>query len=169
MGYKNPDKHREYHARYREEHREELRAKDRLRRPRKPPKPRQTPEEAKAWRDAWNAKRTAEGYWSKFYQQNKEKRKTGHRLYQLMKQYGLTGEDYERMFDAQQGLCAICQKPESDKYPSGVRKRLNVDHDHETGKVRALLCRACNVGIGNLGDRSETVFAAAVYLAEHGA
>jgi hypothetical protein len=57
------------------------------------------------------------------------------------KNYGLSLEDYEDRVDEQQGKCAICGEfPQSGKL-------LCVDHDHETGKVRSLLCHACNVGM----------------------
>lgn len=53
------------------------------------------------------------------------------------KTYGITEAQYKEMFDAQDGRCAICgRKP--------VRRRLAVDHDHNTGKVRGLLCYTCN-------------------------
>ena len=50
--------------------------------------------------------------------------------------YGITVEDYERMFSSQEGVCAICS--------NGTKNRLAVDHDHQTGAVRGLLCPRCN-------------------------
>lgn len=73
--------------------------------------------------------------------------------------YGMSFKDYERLAEAQGRKCAICASPE----PSG--RLLNIDHDHQTGKVRGLLCASCNRGIGLLGDSSERVAAAARYLA----
>jgi hypothetical protein len=55
----------------------------------------------------------------------------------LRKKYGIDIETYERMLRAQDGVCAICRRP-----PKTVR--LNVDHDHKTGRVRGLLCFRCN-------------------------
>ena len=56
------------------------------------------------------------------------------------------------MLIAQRGLCAICQAP-----PDGQWKVLCVDHDHETGKVRGLLCVTCNTMLGRLENRMESV------------
>ena len=58
------------------------------------------------------------------------------------KQLGVTDEDYARMLDAQGGGCAICGNPPRSR-------RLHVDHDHRTGKVRGLLCFRCNRGLPN--------------------
>jgi hypothetical protein len=73
--------------------------------------------------------------------------------------YGLTLAGYNELLDRQGGGCAICATPEP-----GGRGRFHVDHDHKTGIVRGLLCHACNVGIGNLGDDPERLRAAADYL-----
>lgn len=78
--------------------------------------------------------------------------------------YGLTRDDYDRMGESQGWLCAICGYP-----PTGTNngKRLVVDHCHETGKVRSLLCSLCNKGIGALRDSSEIARKAAMYLETH--
>lgn len=55
----------------------------------------------------------------------------------LLRDYGLTEDQYDSVFKAQRGLCAICCKPEQ-------KRRLAVDHDHKTGRVRGLLCWWCN-------------------------
>lgn len=55
--------------------------------------------------------------------------------------YGITIEDYERMYFEQGGVCAICGNPPPPT------KHLFIDHDHKTGKVRGLLCRGCNAGL----------------------
>lgn len=60
-----------------------------------------------------------------------------------LKKFGLTIDEYERNLERQDGVCAICKRVEVDK-------RLAVDHCHETGKVRGLLCMRCNTAIGNL-------------------
>lgn len=74
----------------------------------------------------------------------------------LRKAYGLEPEDFERLRLDQQNRCAICKKSFS-KVP-------NVDHCHTTGKVRGLLCRDCNIGIGLLNDSAKLLRAAARYL-----
>ena len=80
--------------------------------------------------------------------------------------YGLTVEQHDEMLAAQNGLCAICGKPPN---PNGVRaaSRLHADHDHVTGKVRALLCNSCNNGIGRFRDDPALLHAAAEYIERH--
>ena len=58
------------------------------------------------------------------------------------KRYGLKSEDIDRMLEAQSGLCGICNNPMSSN------KTTHVDHNHETGRVRGLLCERCNLGLG---------------------
>lgn len=79
---------------------------------------------------------------------------------QLRWRYGISLEEYLNLFEVQNGLCAICHIP-----PSG--KRLAVDHDHRTGKVRGLLCEACNHGIGKFLDNTDRLRSAIVYLETH--
>lgn len=78
--------------------------------------------------------------------------------------FGLTPDQYLEMLNAQGGVCAICEAPESSTDAKGRIKALAVDHDHATGAIRGLLCANCNKGIGNLGDSVETLIAAAAYL-----
>jgi len=60
--------------------------------------------------------------------------------------YGCTPDEYSAMFLRQQGRCAICRRAETRQYKGRVRN-LAVDHDHETGKIRALLCGASTGGL----------------------
>ena len=72
------------------------------------------------------------------------------------RKYGLTLEDYESLVLGQQGFCACCgEMPD---------KMLVVDHCHETGEIRGLLCHKCNTGIGQLGDNIEGLRKALKYL-----
>ena len=71
--------------------------------------------------------------------------------------------EYERLHQLQSGLCAICRGPETIKNHLGIR-RLAVDHDHKTGKIRGLLCSHCNTAIGKFKDKVEYLIAAAIYL-----
>lgn len=70
--------------------------------------------------------------------------------------YRLGLADYDRMFTAQSGACAACGRPEK-VIRNGKVARLAVDHDHTTGAVRALLCAACNLALGQLGDSAERI------------
>lgn len=81
----------------------------------------------------------------------------------LKTKYGLTREQFEAMNAAQDGRCAICRTDE----PGGRGKRFHVDHCHKTGKVRQLLCNACNHVLGCARDSAETLRAAADYLTKH--
>ena len=83
----------------------------------------------------------------------------------LRSAYGITIDDYEAMLLAQGGRCAICGTDE----PGGARHMVRwvVDHDHSTGKVRALLCHSCNFGLGKFHDDPELLRRAADYLEKH--
>jgi hypothetical protein len=72
--------------------------------------------------------------------------------------YGVTPDQFDAMMLRQAGCCAICQEP------MGIPA---VDHDHDTGKVRGLLCRRCNTGIGMLADDPDRLLSAAAYLLAH--
>ena len=74
--------------------------------------------------------------------------------------YGMTPEEYEELLSAQNGVCAICQQP----CKSG--RHLAVDHDHETDKVRGLLCAPCNTAVGLMGDDPDRLRAAISYIEE---
>jgi hypothetical protein len=89
------------------------------------------------------------------------------RRHHLKKKFGLTPEQFMQMYDNQEGLCAICSTLMlvSEGGRSGRQPRHAVlDHDHATGKVRGLLCRRCNTGIGMLRDDPRIVLNAASYL-----
>lgn len=81
------------------------------------------------------------------------------RDYVLRCKFGISLSDYNRMFEEQNGCCAVCKRHDND-----LTRRLNVDHCHETNKVRGLLCSNCNTGIGNLRDSVELLQTAIGYL-----
>lgn len=96
--------------------------------------------------------------------------KRSKRFNEKAKRYGLTPEQWEELFNAQGGVCAICHKP------NPIGKDLAVDHDHsccpESGRscgkcVRALLCGKYNFGIAAFDDDPERVRNAAYYLSLH--
>jgi len=76
------------------------------------------------------------------------------RNFHLKARYGLTHDDVAAMVEAQGGKCAICK----------VKDAEHVDHDHETGEVRGILCFTCNVGLGNFSDDPERLLLAHRYL-----
>jgi hypothetical protein len=79
---------------------------------------------------------------------------------QMARNYGITLDEYERRFAYQNGVCAICSLPQN----STRNQRLCVDHDHDTGAIRGLLCDTCNRGIGLLKDDARILDRAALYL-----
>lgn len=89
--------------------------------------------------------------------------KTGYaRAYRLFKKYGISVSQYEAMFTAQDGKCAICKLPPSmENSRHGV---LQVDHCHVSGKIRGLLCALCNAALGGFKDSVALLYAAADYL-----
>lgn len=76
----------------------------------------------------------------------------------LRRLYGLSYAEYQEMFAAQEGRCAICGQTQA--------RDLVVDHCHDTGRVRALLCGPCNSAIGLLGEDPERIRRAARYIEE---
>jgi len=86
------------------------------------------------------------------------KRKVQERQYahHIKRTYGLTLDQYDQMFKAQGGVCAICGEPQ-------LSRRLAVDHDHEKGHVRGLLCSKCNFKLSVLDD-ADFVSKATEYL-----
>jgi hypothetical protein len=82
------------------------------------------------------------------------KKKASDRKSHLKRKYGLTLEAFDQLLASQGGGCAICGRPDAD----------NVDHDHETGHVRGILCFPCNVAIGLVHEDGERLLAAASYL-----
>ena len=77
--------------------------------------------------------------------------------------YGITYGQYEEMLKSQEGVCAICGKDNKHK----TQRRLHVDHDHKTGKVRELLCIRCNTVIGNCKENIEILKKMIKYLVRH--
>lgn len=79
--------------------------------------------------------------------------------------YGITTEHYDALLALQNGKCALCDNgPETERY-----KRLNVDHCHETGAIRGLLCTSCNHALGRLGDTAARMERVLAYLRRAGA
>jgi hypothetical protein len=80
------------------------------------------------------------------------------RRQQLKTRFGITEADYERMLQEQQGVCAICNRT------CATGKRLAVDHCHDAGRIRGLLCKNCNTAIGLLSDEPARLEKAIAYL-----
>ena len=76
----------------------------------------------------------------------------------MLKRYGLKLDDWDRIFERQRGACAACGE---------LGKKLQIDHDHETGRVRALLCAGCNTAIAHVGESTERLRLLIRYLQRH--
>ena len=83
------------------------------------------------------------------------------RTYKLISKYGITEDDYIEMLEQQDFKCLICGT-EADQQ----NRALAVDHCHETGVVRGLLCQKCNIGIGHFNDDIQLLAKAIQYLQE---
>ena len=81
-----------------------------------------------------------------------------------LKKYDLEPRDFERMLNEQGGVCAVCQQVESVTQGGEVQS-LSVDHDHETGRVRGLLCSRCNASLGLLREDPAVIMRLALYAA----
>ena len=90
------------------------------------------------------------------YQKEWSKKRPSRRPQILLRDYGITIEQYNEMFEKQKGLCIICKKKSN--------KTLHVDHNHKTKEVRGLLCYRCNSAIGYLDDSPERARVLADYI-----
>jgi hypothetical protein len=89
---------------------------------------------------------------------NVQRKEAAHGKY-VDRKYGISEEEYKILYKAQGGRCAICRRA------TGATRRLAVDHDHKTGKVRGLLCGPCNNTLGLIARDDPEVFdRAAAYL-----
>lgn len=87
--------------------------------------------------------------------------------YEYKKRYGITFTQYSEMFKVQNGVCAICKEKEIATDKNQNIRRLAVDHCHETGKIRDLLCTNCNTLIGRAKDSVDVLRSAIKYLEKH--
>jgi hypothetical protein len=85
-------------------------------------------------------------------------RKAANHEKRVQQTYGLQAGEYALLYAFQLGHCAICRRA------TGASRRLSVDHDHETGLVRGLLCRPCNTMLGHARDREDFFERAKAYL-----
>lgn len=86
----------------------------------------------------------------------------------LRKKYGIGLQDYNAMYENQGGLCAICRCQETRvDHRTETTSRMAVDHDHKTGRLRDLLCHACNTALGGFKDDPDLLRKAVDYLEFH--
>lgn len=70
----------------------------------------------------------------------------------LFIRYKITQEQYNKLYNEQNGKCSICNNVETNKHQNGNIKKLSVDHNHKTGKIRGLLCWRCNLVLGKINE-----------------
>ncbi|MFE1192932.1 endonuclease VII domain-containing protein [Streptomyces olivaceoviridis] len=103
-----------------------------------------------------------------WFRDNPGRAQANKRKANLAANYGLTVADYHALLRSQGGVCAICGKDEPNAHGrTGKQFRLSVDHCHQTGAVRGLLCQKCNRAIGLLGDDPVLMRKAISYLLRH--
>lgn len=151
----------QYKKEWREKNKERIQAYDRERY--KDPKRRESSikraceymqsEKRKQWRED-NREKNREYARNKYWE-------TKHQLKHI-KRYGITLEEYEAMYEKQEGKCFICRIPSEQ-----LNRPLNVDHCHITGKVRKLLCGNCNSAIGLVEEDIDTINRLIDYLKWH--
>lgn len=102
---------------------------------------------------------------TKHYEDNRERRKEQNYATAVKRNYGLTTEQIQAKARAQEGVCMLCKRPPEVADPR--RKKLCVDHNHETGKARDLLCSPCNSALGFFKENVAVLARAIEYLNRH--
>ena len=100
---------------------------------------------------------------SEYNAQYHKKNAISRRDYKLKTKYGISHNEYLEMLERQEGCCAICHTSASEEH----NQLLVVDHCHTTGNVRELLCRNCNLALGNAKDNINTLRSMIQYLQRH--
>ena len=122
---------------------------------------RRDPEAAKARTRKWQQENREELQEYRRLRRLEPEVKARDRAGHLRRKYGITPAQYDEMLAAQDGVCAICGRQPRDDIS------LHVDHDHQTGAIRALLCFRCNNAIGDLGESWELANKLVNYLFDH--
>lgn len=104
---------------------------------------------------------THRGYQTEWARKNKGRYKESQRNYALVRNYGITTEQYNDLFAKQEGRCRICHRHQSE-----FKRRLAVDHSHTTNQVRGLLCHHCNKALGHFFEDVSIMENAILYLKE---
>lgn len=122
-------------------------------------------ERANAWERADRAKNP-----EKYREREKKYKKRNWAklsVHESLRKLGLTNEQFILMNEKQQKKCAICGREERRIGRGGEIARLAIDHCHISGKIRGLLCHACNVALGSFEDNIEIIKSAIQYLEKH--
>jgi hypothetical protein len=106
--------------------------------------------------------KTCAKMWSKRWYKESDKYKDIIRDSGLKNRYGIDSDYYWQLSEDQNHVCAICKTKGNQKY-------LHVDHNHDTGEIRGLLCKTCNHGLGNFRDNEDLLKSAIEYLDKNSA
>jgi len=87
----------------------------------------------------------------------------------LKQRYGISVDEYETLIANQNSTCPICEVEIPDTIGYKEKRAAVVDHNHETGEVRGILCSSCNLVLGYARENTHTLYKAIVYLSERGA
>lgn len=124
---------------------------------------RKNPENPKTGGNRW-CKECRAAYRREWRRRNQEKSRDQIYEQSIRRRFGIDLSTYQAMLEAQQGRCAICGQEETARNKDGTLRRLQIDHDHETNQIRALLCHGCNHGMGGFRDDIPRIKAAIRYL-----
>lgn len=119
--------------------------------------------------NAYRCKDCYRAYMAEWRSKDPEKSRKTSQIYARRRKYGLSADDFDRMWDSQQGRCEICNCEMEEKHERGRNnsRTVSVDHSHSTGAVRGLLCTGCNSGLGKFKDEIEVVRSALTYLLKY--
>lgn len=87
----------------------------------------------------------------------------------LQRRYGINADEYQSLLTSQNFSCPICEVEISDIVEYKGKRPSVVDHNHETGEVRGILCSKCNLVLGHARESTDILYKAIVYLSERGA
>lgn len=107
----------------------------------------------------YKCKKAQAKYFQDYYYLHREYKDHCGRKSHLKLNFGITSEDYQALLEKQNFSCALCKKHSLE-----FKQRLAVDHCHETGKIRGLLCFKCNTALGKFNDDPEMLKEAIKYL-----
>jgi len=105
-----------------------------------------------------NCKQCYSLFHTQYYENNIEKVKAKNKKQWLKRKYNIEVEEFDGLKIKQNNCCAICKTTLEDGF------LVHVDHDHKTGKIRGILCRWCNTGLGNFKDSCDSLESAINYL-----
>lgn len=149
---------RAYHKQWREKNREKTRAASARWRAR-------NPEKVKADNRKWHAANSEQSRANHI--RWKAENPDYQRQHAWLRKYGLSAIEFYTMLRVQRGCCAICSKQFDSDAPRGSPNKPHIDHNHSTGKVRALLCSGCNFGVGQFKELADSMRKAAAYVETH--